>query len=347
MFGRSTSTFGTTEHDLHRIRRAALSPFFSKSSVQRLEPTVQGIVDKLVSRLQAMKGTGTTLNLINAFAALTGDVIFQYAFNRYQGFMDDPEFAPWWHSSIMDLSKNGYIIMHITWLEPFLRSFPLWLTKLMNPGMMPLLNQQASLEKQITRMKADLVQGKGSPGQKTIFYDILTNEQVSPREKETKHLVTEGQAVVGAGTVTTAHTLAILAFHLLDNPHILAKLTAEMKSVKQNTEKGPTWQQLEQLPYLTAVMTEGLRLSYGASHRLQRISPDVALKYKDWVIPTGTPVSMTSVLVHNNPTAFPNPQRFDPERWLGPSAAHSKKYFVSFSKGSRSCLGMKYVFLIE
>ena len=341
MFGRSTSTFGTVDHELHRTRRAALSPFFSKLSVQRLEPVVQSVVDKLVSRMHDLKGSGTCINLIDAFSAFTGDVIWQYALDKSIGFMDHPDFAPDWHKTIMDLSENGYTIEHFTWLEPIMRSMPLWLTKLISPGMMPLINQQASLEKQVNAMKADLRQGKKDVEQRTIFYDILTNDDIRPQEKETEHLVTEAQAVVGAGTVTTAHTLAILVYHILDNPEILAKVRSEMVIALPDSDESPRWQQLEQLPYLTAVITEGLRLSYGASHRLQRISPDVALQYKEWKIPRGTPVGMTSVLIHNNPAIFPKPKKFNPERWLQPSAPQLRKYLVSFSKGSRSCLGMR------
>lgn len=61
---------------------------------------------------------------------------------------------------------------------------------------------------------------------------------------------------------------------------------------------------------------------------------------------TQTPVGMSSFLMHNNPALFPNPRSFSPERWLQPHAAELRKYIVSFSKGSRQCLGMKYAPLI-
>lgn len=50
---------------------------------------------------------------------------------------------------------------------------------------------------------------------------------------------------------------------------------------------------------------------------------------------------MTSVMMHNSPTHFPDPKTFDPERWLQPDSARLRKYIVAFSKGSRQCLGMK------
>lgn len=52
---------------------------------------------------------------------------------------------------------------------------------------------------------------------------------------------------------------------------------------------------------------------------------------------------MTSVMLHDNPSLFPNPRSFEPERWLQPSKGQLRKYLVPFGKGSRQCLGMKYV----
>lgn len=53
---------------------------------------------------------------------------------------------------------------------------------------------------------------------------------------------------------------------------------------------------------------------------------------------------MTSVLLHLNPVTFPDPHTFKPERWLDPPPAHLKHplshYLVSFSRGSRQCVGM-------
>lgn len=60
-----------------------------------------------------------------------------------------------------------------------------------------------------------------------------------------------------------------------------------------------------------------------------------------------TPVGMTSVMLHDNPHLFPSPRPFQPERWLQPSKTQLRKYLVPFSRGSRSCLGMKYVLRLQ
>jgi cytochrome P450 len=103
---------------------------------------------------------------------------------------------------------------------------------------------------------------------------------------------------------------------------------------------------LEQLPYLTACVQEGLRLSCGVSSRLQRICPDEDLVFndgeKDWFSPRGTPTSMTGMLVHYDPKIFPAPTTFRPERWL--EDPRLDKYLVPFSRGSRQCVGMNLAY---
>jgi cytochrome P450 len=110
------------------------------------------------------------------------------------------------------------------------------------------------------------------------------------------------------------------------------------------SHKNPTWSQLSQLRYLTAVLYEALRLSYGVASRLPRISPDTEMVLPDGrIIPQGTPVSMTQMFLHDDPLLFPNPLTFDPERWLTSDVAQTttdaRKYFVPFSRGTRACLG--------
>ena len=101
----------------------------------------------------------------------------------------------------------------------------------------------------------------------------------------------------------------------------------------------PKLRALEQMPYLMAVMNETLRISYGSTHRQQRIFPSRTVQYKEYFIPPGTPISMTALHIHDNPRIFPDPYKFDPSRWQGPSAPF--KYLVPFSRGSRSCVGME------
>lgn len=58
-------------------------------------------------------------------------------------------------------------------------------------------------------------------------------------------------------------------------------------------------------------------------------------------LPPGTIVSMCCYYIDLNPDIYPEPSRFWPERWL--VNPPPEKWFTPFSKGSRSCIGIKSV----
>lgn len=187
-------------------------------------------------------------------------------------------------------------------------------------------------------------EGYQSASHPTIFHELL-NGDLPASEKTLPRLMDEGQTIVGAGQVTTAHYLRLTSFHLLANPDILKKLKTELASAMPDPESLAPLQKLEQLPYLSAVISEGFRMSYGVSSRLQRVSPDAPLIFRDWIIPAGTPVGMTSIFLHDNPKFFPEPHEFRAERWLNPkSRDRLEKYLVNFSRGTRACLGMNLAY---
>lgn len=72
---------------------------------------------------------------------------------------------------------------------------------------------------------------------------------------------------------------------------------------------------------------------------LQR-SRSHALTYRDWIIPPGTPVGMSPLFMHNDPAIFPDPQIFDPSRFIGPEKERRQRHLFNFGKGTRQCVGM-------
>jgi cytochrome P450 len=176
--------------------------------------------------------------------------------------------------------------------------------------------------------------------QTTIFDEILNDDDLPAQEKTVDRLTDEATILVIAASETPAKVLALIMYYVLVKPDIQRKLRDELSNVFGSNMKAPSYHQLEQLPYLSAVVKEGLRLHGGIVARSQRISRYETLHCAGFDIPPGTPLSTSSYFVHRDPTIFPNPSVFDPDRWLRSADPHAlDRYLVAFGKGSRNCVG--------
>lgn len=179
---------------------------------------------------------------------------------------------------------------------------------------------------------------------RTIIEELRDNRNLPPQEKSLTRLVDECSILLIAGSETPAKALALIYYHLMANPAKLMRLRTELKTVMPDSHQIPSQSTLEKLPYLSAIIHEGLRLHSGIVARTQRLAP-TSLQYKQWTIPAHTPLSCISAFIHYDPEIYPEPRAFKPERWLETSPDGErinqtlKRHFVPFGRGTRNCLG--------
>ena len=157
----------------------------------------------------------------------------------------------------------------------------------------------------------------------------------------------EVASITGAGFESTAAVMRVILYHLYSNPDVLTRLRAELREAGGCQPSGSfpadlDWVKLQQLPYLTGVLHEGLRLSPALASRMARVAPDRDLFYDQWRIPKGTPVGMTTILMHYDEKLYPEPESFVPDRWVDLEVRKkADKTYAPFSRGTRNCLGMQ------
>nr|OQO26112.1 hypothetical protein B0A51_04506 [Rachicladosporium sp. CCFEE 5018] len=338
-FGLSRSVIATAGHDLHRMRRAALNPFFSKQAVNRLEArTIRAKIDKLCEQLRQRSETGEPVNLEHAFVAMTTDTMTEFCFNQCYDYLDRPDFSPEYAKLLITTAESSNLFRYCPFVIEWLMAAPPWFVEKLDPSLAPVLTMKSDQLARIELVKQSQGRGEKEPKNRTIFHDLIESEDLPPEERSTKHLVEAGQILVVAGSVTTVHFLKSILYFIVADDSILERLSVELKQAILDPYDLPQTHVLEQLPYLTAVIKECSRLCDGASSRLARIAPDRDLQFKQWTIPRGTSVSMSTWLQHHNADVFPDPDKFDPQRWLGDSKLD--KYLVNFSRGTRGCLGI-------
>jgi cytochrome P450 len=101
---------------------------------------------------------------------------------------------------------------------------------------------------------------------------------------------------------------------------------------------------VNRLPYTEMVLSEAMRL-YPPAWALQRAALNDC-EIGGYLIPKGAQVLMSQYVMHHDSRYFPDPERFDPERWT-PSARESRPQFsyFPFGGGLRRCIGDSFAMI--
>ncbi|KAH6721507.1 cytochrome P450 family protein [Leptodontidium sp. MPI-SDFR-AT-0119] len=335
-FGYASDSFSTTDHERHRLRRKAMSPMFSVKKIEDFQSVVLAKVEKFCRKAGRYQD-GQVLPLSRALMALTTDIITEYSFARSYDQLDVPDFKDTFHEALVAIYTVGHFALHFSWVFPVLDVMPEWVVKRMQPEILPVVGMRKDMAKQVREIRDGLNEAHKHVDHPTIFHELLYSD-LPEAEKSDARLGDEAQLIIAAGLVTTSWALTVASFHISKNPEILQNLRKELAAAGSTSTKPLDWHKLEQLPYLSGCVHEGIRLAHGITTRDPRLAPDTAIKYGDWVIPPNTPVSMTNVDILMNESIFPDPKEFVPERWIDNPGL--ERYFVPFGKGSRACAGI-------
>jgi cytochrome P450 len=156
-----------------------------------------------------------------------------------------------------------------------------------------------------------------------------------------RHVRDEVMTLLFAGHDTTTSTVSFMFYELARHPEIAARLVAEQNAVLRNT--APSAEQLMggQLPQLEMVLEETLR-KYPPAWIGPRRSVE-PFEFEGHAVPGGAYVNYSSWASHHLPDVFPEPDRFDPERFSPDArAAIPKGAYIPFGGGSRTCIGMRF-----
>lgn len=129
----SFATASTVPHDTHRMRRAALNPFFSRQKVTALEPLLHNQVEKLSRRFEEFASSGKVLPVGYAYPAFTMDIITEYAMNKSYNSMDHEHFNCDMANFARSIGPVWHIGKHFRWFVPVMKSMPMWIALRLNP----------------------------------------------------------------------------------------------------------------------------------------------------------------------------------------------------------------------
>lgn len=155
-----------------------------------------------------------------------------------------------------------------------------------------------------------------------------------------KQIRDEAMTLFLAGHETTANALSWTLYLLAKNPVARARLETELDTLGHT----PSYDDLKQLPFMLAVFKEALRLYPPAYIIARRAVEDVIIGRHQ--IRKHTIVLINVLGIHRRADLFPNPESFDPSRFLGDAEKQLPRCaYMPFGAGPRVCIGNHFALM--
>ncbi|CAA9965759.1 Cytochrome p450 3a17 [Pyrenophora teres f. maculata] len=324
-----------SDRESHRRQRRILAHAFSDAAIKEQETLITKYVDQLFVQLRKDAAQHQQTDLVRWFNFTTFDIIGDLAFGEPFGCLEKSDYHPWVAMIFLSVKATAQMfamrkIPALRWIQPLLISKE---------------NDQKRIEsREMTNKKVErrIALGPAPNGRKDFMTYILRHND----EKGMSHqeILGNSEALIIAGSETTASALSGLAYYITTNPQALERLQQEIRTAF-STEKEITMLSTAHLKYLTACIEEALRVYPPSAETPPRVSPGEYVN--GCYVPKGTLISIFQWAVYHNPNNFLQPDAFIPERWLSPDHpfhdpqfnADKKAAFQPFSFGPRNCIG--------
>ncbi|CZR58541.1 related to cytochrome P450 oxidoreductase [Phialocephala subalpina] len=354
------SIFTLQSQSAHRILKASIAQKYSLSSLLTLEPLVDTVTRNFMSTLRERSQTapdtniaGTRLDLGEWLQFYAFDVIGAITFSRTFGFIDDGKDERGVLRGLEGGLTYGAVVGQVPGAHPWLMGNPvLQNTVLKIPAIAK--NNPVPI---VYQMIKDQLASRTSSEQTSTREDFITfmkkQHEKDPERMSEATMMNHMFVNLLAGSDTTAISLRTIFYLLMKNPHVYAKLQAEIDDADAAGLLSPILTYAEaqtHVPYLALVIKEALRIHPAVALPLERIVPHGGIQINSHHIPAGTTIGINAWVVHYDTAVFgEDAYSFRPERWEDDGSERLKvmeRSFFAFGHGSRSCIG-KNISLME
>ncbi|MFF4410819.1 cytochrome P450 [Streptomyces sp. NPDC001404] len=165
---------------------------------------------------------------------------------------------------------------------------------------------------------------------------LVTARDVDGRPLDDAEIHDQITTMLIAGIESTANGLTWALYTLASNPVLQDRLQDEADTVLGG--RIATWDDLPRLDLASRIIYETLRM-YAPVWCLTRAT-STSTELAGHPLPSGSTLIYSPYLIHHQPAHYPDPKRFDPDRWLpGPLAQRPRHAYIPFAAGARKCIG--------
>ena len=331
-----------TGNDWRRLRRT-LTPGFSSKKVKLLSPIIETSCEQLTEAIGKLADKDVSGDVTECFDAFSMEVILTSIFGRICNLQN----------GVNDLSKAvnaafaktfGHMYgqemaftfnSHLSFLTPFIHY----------------LVENSEMAKQwipVQEIAARLINERKNSGTKRndiLQYMLDTVEDQDSSADSQHHKMSMDEILSTAVLIIFSgmgHNLTFLAYLLATNPEVQNKLIGNIKSFFENNPDATLHEAAESMEYADMVLRELLRL-YPAINLITRYCTETCATSNGTLIPKGTIVYIPAYNIHHDPKFWPDPEKFDPERFSpNQKATFDSTAYLAFGSGPRMCPGQHY-----
>jgi cytochrome P450 len=307
----------TSEGETWRARRRVAQPQLRQRSVvamsERIDEKIDEVLDELVAGPQDVYALSGRLSMSVALAVMFGHELSRDRFAELGAAID--------HA----IGRIGF-----GWIASQLpRWFPI-------PGRRRLRRELAVIDRVVYEL-IDTRRASGNFGDDLLGMLLHMAEGDSMSRSDIRN---EAVALVAASYDTTANTIGWALLELARAPDMLARVRAEADiALEAGVPRTP-----KSLGYTRQIFMESLRMYPSTIWIPRNAAEDATLA--GYPIPAGTAVLCCPYLVHHDPHAWDEPERFDPERFAeNSSQPRSRHAFIPFGLGQHMCIGQHLAML--
>lgn len=331
-----------TDEPNWRLAHDLLMPAFSKSAMRGYHDVMVEATDELISVWDKAAGEGRTVDVSPWLTKLTLETIGRAAFSHTFHSFETAEVDPFVTTFVADMS-HAAARSNVAAL-PFV-----------GRRMVRTRDREALVRHEyIDRLLRDIVAERETSD---VEHDDLLGRMMHFPVDESGSLLDAANVrhqiltLLVAGHETTSGAVSFALYHLTREPEVLARVRAELDEVLGTDPTAtPSFEQVPKLRYLRRVVDETLRL-WPTAPGFARSPRETTTIGADGSagVPGGlrmTPEDKVLVfipLLHRDPEVWPDPERFDPDRFLPEhNRARPAHAYKPFGTGERACIGRQF-----
>jgi cytochrome P450 len=312
----------TAEGATHRAQRVVAQPAFHRQRIGEYA----GIIVEEAKHIRDSWHAGETRDISADMMHLTLNVVARALFAT-------------------DLREEAYelaaAINRIMSLYNFLVMLPAaeWLVHLRPPGLAGFVRARDRIDAVVYRM---IDAHRRSGVNRGSLLDMMLAASPANDQASRQSLRDQVITIFLAGYETVANALSWTWYLLSQNTECDLRMNGEVNSALQG--RLPGMDDLPQLRYTENVMAESLRLYPPAWAMGRYARNDFALG--EYFLPARTTVLMSQFVTHRDPRFFPDPLRFNPDRFTAEGKARRTKFtYFPFGAGARQCIGESFAWM--